>query len=65
MCVESGTHYVDITGEVPFVREIIAEHHEQAFATGTKVISCCGWDSVPAVSDLITFSLDYVLAFAQ
>src|SRR5688572_23056544 len=51
-CAELGTHYVDITGETAWVRDVIARHHERASASGTRIIPCCGFDSVP--SDLGT-----------
>lgn len=51
-CVRFGTHYVDITGETPWMREIAARYHEPAAANGTRIIPCCGFDSVP--SDLGT-----------
>ena len=47
-CVRHATHYVDITGETPWVQRMIAEHHEQAEADGTFIIPCCGFDSVPS-----------------
>ena len=47
-CVRHGTHYVDITGETPWVAGLIAEHHAQAAADGTRIIPCCGFDSVPS-----------------
>lgn len=47
-CVEHGTHYVDITGETPWVRELIARHHAQAAQQGTRIVPCCGFDSVPS-----------------
>jgi short subunit dehydrogenase-like uncharacterized protein len=52
-CVRLRTHYVDITGETPWVKTLIARYHEQATADGTRLISCCGFDSVP--SDLGTY----------
>jgi short subunit dehydrogenase-like uncharacterized protein len=52
-CVRFGTHYVDITGETPWVRELIDRHHERAAAAGTRIVPCCGFDSVP--SDLGAF----------
>jgi short subunit dehydrogenase-like uncharacterized protein len=51
-CVANRTHYVDITGETPWVRGLIDRHHEQAARDGTRIIPCCGFDSVP--SDLGT-----------
>jgi len=47
-CVRSGTHYVDITGETVWVRELIARYHERAAAEGTRIIPGCGFDSVPS-----------------
>jgi short subunit dehydrogenase-like uncharacterized protein len=47
-CAEHGTHYCDITGETPWVREMIDRHHEQATASGTRIVPCCGFDSVPS-----------------
>ncbi len=47
-CVRFATHYVDITGETPWVKDLIDRHHEQAAATGTRIVPCCGFDSVPS-----------------
>jgi len=47
-CVQAGTHYVDITGETPWVHGLIARHHEQAARDGTRIVPCCGFDSVPS-----------------
>src|SRR5262245_57777513 len=47
-CVAHRTHYVDITGETPWVRELIDRHHAQAARDGTRIIPCCGFDSVPS-----------------
>src|SRR5262245_10636321 len=47
-CVRFHTHYVDITGETPWMREIAARYHEPAAANGTRVIPCCGFDSIPS-----------------
>ena len=47
-CVASRTHYVDITGETPWVRDLIDRHHTQAARDGTRIIPCCGFDSVPS-----------------
>lgn len=60
-CVAHRTHYVDITGETPWVRGLIDRHHTQAQAEGTRIIPCCGFDSVP--SDLGAWLL--VQHFAQ
>ena len=54
-CVRLGTHYADITGETPWIREMIDRHHDRAAAEGTRIVTCCGFDSVPA--DIGTFLL--------
>ena len=50
-CVAAGTDYCDVTGEGPWVREMIDAHHEAAQAKGLRIVSMCGYDSVP--SDLL------------
>jgi short subunit dehydrogenase-like uncharacterized protein len=52
-CVSFGTHYVDITGETPWVKGLIDRYHAQAASEGTRIIPCCGFDSIP--SDLGTY----------
>jgi short subunit dehydrogenase-like uncharacterized protein len=47
-CVAHGTHYVDITGETPWVRAMIDRHHAQAMAGGARIVPFCGFDSVPS-----------------
>jgi short subunit dehydrogenase-like uncharacterized protein len=51
-CVRHRAHYVDITGETPWVADLIERHHRQASTDGTRIIPFCGFDSVP--SDLGT-----------
>lgn len=52
-CVRLKTHYVDITGETPWVKELCDRYHDQAASDRTRIIPCCGFDSVP--SDLGTY----------
>jgi len=52
-CVETSTHYVDITGENFWVKQMIEKHHEKAKKKGVRIIPSCGYDSVP--SDLGCF----------
>jgi short subunit dehydrogenase-like uncharacterized protein len=47
-CVQHGTHYVDITGETPWVRELIDRHHLKAAENSTRIVPFCGFDSVPS-----------------
>lgn len=46
-CAKFGTHYCDITGETPFIRAMIDEHHEQAKEMRARIVHCCGFDSIP------------------
>lgn len=46
-CVRAGTHYADITGEPAFVRLISDRYDGDARSQGVKLVSCCGFDSVP------------------
>lgn len=54
-CVTHGTHYCDLTGEPQFVRRMIDAHHEAARASGSRIVHCAGFDSIP--SDLGVFVL--------
>ena len=47
-CVRLKTHYVDITGETVWVRSLIDRYQAQAALDGTRIIPCCGFDSVPS-----------------
>ena len=54
-CARTGTHYVDLTGEVLFHRQVIDELHDIAAASGAKIVPSCGYDSIP--SDLAVLLL--------
>jgi short subunit dehydrogenase-like uncharacterized protein len=54
-CAETGTHYLDCTGEVPWIYEMIEKYHETARKNGAIIIPECGMDSVPA--DLTAFAI--------
>jgi short subunit dehydrogenase-like uncharacterized protein len=47
-CVANRTDYCDINGETPWIRSLIDHHHEQAAADGTRIVVCCGYDSIPS-----------------
>jgi short subunit dehydrogenase-like uncharacterized protein len=47
-CAEAGTDYADLTGEVLFIRESIDRCHDAAAASGSRIVHCCGFDSVPS-----------------
>ena len=46
-CVAAGTHYVDLTGETPFMRHVVDAFHERAAAAGVKVVPTCGFEALP------------------
>jgi short subunit dehydrogenase-like uncharacterized protein len=47
-CVSGGAHYVDLTGEIPFVREMIDAFDASAAQAGVKVVQVCGFEALPA-----------------
>lgn len=47
-CAKHGVHYVDITGEAPWVRDMLQQHGAAATQSGAKIVPFCGFDSVPA-----------------
>jgi short subunit dehydrogenase-like uncharacterized protein len=47
-CADAGTHYVDLTGEVPFMRASIDANDEVARASGARIVHACGFDSIPS-----------------
>ncbi|WP_026917374.1 saccharopine dehydrogenase family protein [Gordonia shandongensis] len=51
----AGTDYVDLTGEVPFVRYSIDKADDVARSSGARIVHSCGFDSVP--SDLGAYLL--------
>jgi len=59
-CVEAKTHYADITGETPWVKDLIDRHHVHAVEDGTRLVPFAGFDSVPG--DVVTFVAAQALA---
>jgi len=47
-CAEAGSDYADLSGETLFVRRSIDAAHEEAAATGARIVHACGFDSVPS-----------------
>lgn len=47
-CAAAGTDYVDLTGEVAFVRRSIDTCHEAAVGSGARIVHSCGFDSIPS-----------------
>jgi short subunit dehydrogenase-like uncharacterized protein len=46
-CAASGTDYVDLCGEVPWMRRMIDAHLDTARRSGARIMFSCGYDSVP------------------
>jgi len=47
-CVTKGTDYVDLCGEVPWMREMIDTYQSQAQQSGARIVHSCGFDSIPS-----------------
>lgn len=48
LCVTHGVHYCDLTGEVQWMRRTIDQHHALAQTNRTRIVHCCGFDSIPS-----------------
>jgi short subunit dehydrogenase-like uncharacterized protein len=46
-CVEAGTHYMDLTGETPWVRRMIGAHGARAREAGVKIVNTSGFEALP------------------
>src|SRR5213078_2433197 len=46
-CVAGGAHYVDLTGEIPFVAQMIEAFDARAREAGVKVVEVCGFEALP------------------
>ena len=47
-CVENGTHYCDLSGEVQWMRKMIDAYQDAAAETGARLVHSCGFDSIPS-----------------
>jgi short subunit dehydrogenase-like uncharacterized protein len=47
-CAETGSDYCDLTGEVQWIRRMIAAHEKAARRSGARIVHCCGFDSIPS-----------------
>ncbi|MGY6555492.1 MAG: saccharopine dehydrogenase family protein [Wenzhouxiangella sp.] len=56
-CAASGTDYCDLTGEVPWMRQMLDAHEATAIESGARIVHCCGFDSIP--SDLGVWFLQH------
>ncbi|MEE2766722.1 MAG: saccharopine dehydrogenase NADP-binding domain-containing protein [Pseudomonadota bacterium] len=54
-CVETGTDYVDLSGESQWIRRMVMQYEQRAITSGARIIHSCGFDSIP--SDLGVYFL--------
>ncbi|KAI9665201.1 MAG: hypothetical protein M1831_002211 [Alyxoria varia] len=54
-CATNGTHYVDVTGETPWVVQMIEKYHDKARSSGAIIIPQCGLESSPP--DILSYAL--------
>lgn len=47
-CVNSGTHYCDLSGEPQWMRRMIDTYQPAAQASGSRIVHSCGFDSIPS-----------------
>ena len=47
-CIAEGAHYVDLTGEIPFVRRMIETAQSRAEEAGVKIVNVSGFEALPA-----------------
>lgn len=48
VCAETGTDYVDLTGETQWIRRMVRRYEDVAQASGARIVHCCGFDSIPS-----------------
>jgi short subunit dehydrogenase-like uncharacterized protein len=46
-CVAAGTHYMDLTGEMPFARRMVDAYDERAAQSGAKIVQVSGFEALP------------------
>lgn len=47
-CAKNGTSYADVTGEPEFSERIALHYDDQAKRNGATIVTCAGFDSIPA-----------------
>ncbi len=47
-CIAGGANYADLTGEIPFVREMLYAAGSQAEEAGVKIVNVSGFEALPA-----------------
>lgn len=47
-CVETGTHYCDLSAEIYWLRQMMDKHQAAAQTSGARIVHACGFDSIPS-----------------
>jgi len=47
VCADTGTDYLDLTGEPNWMAAMIGQHETRAKASGARILFSCGFDSIP------------------
>ena len=55
VCAATGTHQVDVCGEIDWLAEQVGELHHVAMRTGSRIVAACGFESLPF--DLVNLAL--------
>lgn len=64
-CAATGTAYVDLCGEPGWMRRMIDAHHEEAKASGARIVFSCGFDSIPFDLGVLTLQEAAVARFGR
>jgi len=48
VCVETGTDYCDLTGEIQWYKRMVDRYEKSAQKTGARIVHCSGFDSIPS-----------------
>jgi len=48
VCVNSGTDYCDLTGEIQWYKRMVDRYEATAKKTGARIVHCSGFDSLPS-----------------
>ena len=62
-CVKNSTHYCDLTGETPFIRESIDLFDQKAKENNCRIIHSCGFDSIPSDIGVLLLQMHSVERF--
>jgi short subunit dehydrogenase-like uncharacterized protein len=46
-CIAAGTDYLDLSGELDVVGDLVEDHHAAAVAAGVRIVQCAGFEALP------------------